>query len=86
MNPLRRLASPLILAFAALTLPAAPAERHPAQNERAAGGECRAQYPAPHGLAGTADLHGAGWLHGLKLAAVAVVAQLLQLPGWQIER
>lgn len=28
-----------------------------------------------HGVARVGDLHGAGWLHGLKLAAVAVVAQ-----------
>lgn len=28
-----------------------------------------------HGVALAGDLHGAGWLHGLKLAAVAVVAQ-----------
>jgi chromate transporter len=34
-----------------------------------------------YGVAAIGDLHGAGWLHGLKLAAVAVVAQAVWAMG-----
>jgi chromate transporter len=34
-----------------------------------------------YGVAALGDLHGAGWLHGLKLAAVAVVAQAVWAMG-----